>query len=358
MLLSAFAVDAGQTAEDAYLPELSPDPRTVTRLAAQGISTLHVFEIAFTAVIFGLNASLGLTGIAGVRAACICGAVWMAIFATWSLKKMAPRAAAQTLPPGTGVLTAGYVVLRKSVRGIWVDYPMALRLLVGHMFLSAAVGAVISLATVFMVSFLEVSFTWVGIVFGLAMVGGLPGAVLATWLARHMSLKRVTIATCVFWASTFWVSPWVLTPEDSKTRTMLLVLFSLLWGMGLGMVFTAPKAFFVTIVPGGREAEFMGIQKLFGKSLSWLPPLIYTLINESTGGNMQLAMFSLNFFFLAAAASFATVDYQKAVAQVKPTLLSRAYSAASDKNKIKVHPEDDRKMVAGTCTLAADDDNG
>ena len=167
--------------------------------------------------------------------------------------------------------------------------------------------------------------------------------------------------------ATFVVAPWVLTPTPSTGRTALLVLCSLVWGVCLGMpvvilqsifldwtpcfsqpwagfsfpriafpfhdrTFTAPKAWFCTIIPGAREAEFMGIQKLFGKSLSWLPPLIYTLINEGMGGDMQMAMFSLSFFFALAAAIFATVDDAKAVAQVKPSLLSRTYSAT------KIHP--------------------
>ena len=160
MLVSAFCVDAGQTAESAYLPELSKDPMMITKLAAQGISTLHVFEIAFTVLIFALNVAAGFTGVAGVRCACIFGAAWMGIFAWWSLGKMRPRAAAQQLPPGTSVFTAGYYVLRSSVRGIWSEYPMVFRFLMGQMLLSAAVGAVISLATVFMVSYLEVTFTW------------------------------------------------------------------------------------------------------------------------------------------------------------------------------------------------------
>ena len=191
----------------------------------------------------------------------------------------------------------------------------------------------------------------VGVVFGLAMIGGLPGAVLATYMARKMSLKKVTIATCLLWASTYVVSPWVLTPSASLGRTMLLVFFSLVWGVCLGMTFTAPKAFFCTIIPGGREAEMMGIQKLFGKALSWLPPLIYTLINESTDGNMAAAMFSLAFFFLGAAAIFATIDYKKALAHVKPSLVSRTYSAAADVMTAKVHPVDggDEEIKDGGC---------
>ncbi len=50
--------------------------------------------------------------------------------------------------------------------------------------------------------------------------------------------------------------------------------------------------------------------------------------------SMTAAMFSLTFFFLAAGALFAAIDYDKALAQVKPSLISRTYTA-----NVKVHPE-------------------
>ena len=153
------------------------------------------------------------------------------------------------------IVTAGYAVLRKTLGDIWGNYPMVFRFLCGQMLLQAAVSAVIGLATVYMVSFMGMSTGMVAAVFGLAMVGIPPGAALASTLAKRMDIQKVVIATCLLWTASFVVAPWVLGPDESGGRTVALLLFAVLWGLCFGMTFTATKAMYTTIIPGGREAE-------------------------------------------------------------------------------------------------------
>ena len=151
-IVGSLCFDVAWTTETAYLPELSPDSKVITKVTAQGVSLMAVAQIAFGVGAFTINAVLSFdnAGFSGARAACVMCAGVTALFTYWSLAKMLPRGAAQKLPDGTSIVTAGYKVLRKTLKGIWSDYPMVFRFLMGQMLLQAAVAAVIGLATVFM----------------------------------------------------------------------------------------------------------------------------------------------------------------------------------------------------------------
>jgi MFS-type transporter involved in bile tolerance (Atg22 family) len=52
-------------------------------------------------------------------------------------------------------------------------------------------------------------------------------------------------------------------------------------------------------MPCGQESELMGIYIFAGQILAWLPPLIFTAMNEA-GVSMRWGLFSDAMFFLIA----------------------------------------------------------
>lgn len=103
-------------------------------------------------------------------------------------------------------------------------------------------------------------------------------------------------------------------PEDKH----LTVIFGVLWGSALGWLQPQHTTAYVPIIPQGQEAELMGLYLLSGQILSWLPPAVFTVMNElhapmSYGLGSLSAYFMAGLFFL-----FMMGNYDEAVAAVQP----------------------------------------
>lgn len=70
------------------------------------------------------------------------------------------------------------------------------------------------------------------------------------------------------------------------------------WGVGQGWKVTVDRLLYARILPAGQNAEFSGTFVFFRQSLTWLPPLVFTLINESSEIPLQWGLGSVNIFIL------------------------------------------------------------
>lgn len=52
----------------------------------------------------------------------------------------------------------------------------------------------------------------------------------------------------------------------------------------------------ITIIPKHKDAELMGAYLFFGQILAWLPPLVFTALNEA-GISIRINMLSLILFW-------------------------------------------------------------
>jgi len=88
-------------------------------------------------------------------------------------------------------------------------------------------------------------------------------------------------------------------------------------GIGLGWLPPMHTTGFISIIPKGQEAEMMGMFLLCNQILAWLPPLLFTVMNEN-GLDMAYGMASLNiFFFLGFLFLVIMGDFAKAVQDVE-----------------------------------------
>jgi len=71
------------------------------------------------------------------------------------------------------------------------------------------------------------------------------------------------------------------------------------WGACGGWKYTVERFITITIIPEGQDAELMGMYLFAGQILSWLPPLVFTVMNEA-GVSIRISMISLLLFWLVA----------------------------------------------------------
>ena len=85
------------------------------------------------------------------------------------------------------------------------------------------------------------------------------------------------------------------------------------WGMCLGWLQPQNTSSYVPLIPRNQEAEMMGLYILACQMFSWLPPTVFTVMNE-----LQLSMYygvgSLAIYFLISMVCLYMVgDYQSVV---------------------------------------------
>ena len=76
-------------------------------------------------------------------------------------------------------------------------------------------------------------------------------------------------------------------------------LFGAFWGLGLGWQLPMHSTAFINMIPRGQEAELMGLYILSGQILAWMPPMLFTALNEA-GVDMAYCFASLGIFFFVA----------------------------------------------------------
>jgi MFS-type transporter involved in bile tolerance (Atg22 family) len=119
----------------------------------------------------------------------------------------------------------------------------------------------------------------------------------------------------------------------------LYFVFCIFWGLVAGWKYTIERYLVCNIIPKGQDAELMGIYLFAGQSIAWMPPLIFTAMNEA-GVSIRLSMLSLvsfwivALFFLQCMGSYATVIGEVAlmseVANITPSDCEEIETAASN----------------------------
>jgi MFS-type transporter involved in bile tolerance (Atg22 family) len=86
----------------------------------------------------------------------------------------------------------------------------------------------------------------------------------------------------------------VLVGPTHKNKAFI---FGISWGISLGWLHPQHITAFTSIIPSGQDAELMGVFLLCAQILGWLPPLVFTLLNEM-GYSMAYGLGSLVLFFV------------------------------------------------------------
>jgi len=87
---------------------------------------------------------------------------------------------------------------------------------------------------------------------------------------------------------------------NKPERKRIFYLFTICFGVEIGLVTPSMRTIFFLLMPKGREVQFSGIYMCFSTGFSFIPPLIFTILNEvGVRMNILLALFSTPFIFAA-----------------------------------------------------------
>ena len=166
----------------------------------------------------------------------------------------------------------------------------------------------------------------VGIVFLAVLLGGIPGSKLGSFLTAvlHSPVQSLVLCNIGYIVTTGAAAMVLKGPNDVNYSYVL----GAGWGLLLGWQIPLHTAAIVPLVAShsnsnnnnsmgehrrGGESEFMGLYLLAGQVLSWLPPTVFSALNEA-GFPMEYGLASLCLFFLLALLFLVRLgDYQQAV---------------------------------------------
>lgn len=144
------------------------------------------------------------------------------------------------------------------------------------------------------------------------LIGSIPGAFVAgrtvTWLNP---IRSCALATLLLTINTIIVSL-ILTGVGQVVRAYILFA---IYGIGIGWKWTTDRLLASLLIPSGQDAELMGVYLFAGQVLSWLPPLIYTILNE-LGVSQSSNIGVLSFYFTCGLVALLLIgNYDSAIEQ-------------------------------------------
>ena len=207
---------------------------------------------------------------------------------------------ASKIPHDQNILTAGFRKLASTFNEISNKYTHVKHFLIYCIVWSEASAAALpTIATTYMSEFLEMDSLQIGMVLLIVMIGGMPGSLIGDYFCRFYRnpLRSAQICLTLFSLNTLCAG--LILRESNKN---LMYGFSFIWGICHGWMRPQHMTIFVTITPQENGAvELMGLFLFSCQILSFLPPLVFTILNEMGApmwvGITSLAMYSLTGLF-------------------------------------------------------------
>lgn len=181
--------------------------------------------------------------------------------------------------------------------------------LISVIFTEAATYTFSTIAITYMTDQLDFTAKENGICILILLLFGVPGTRLAAWTNQINPIHSLQ-ACLLLWIATTSISALVMKNPGQQN---LAYVFAMLWGLCLGWIHPTEKTLYCTIIPRGQEAELMGTYICAWQVLSWLPSLVFSILNEA-GFSMRFGLFSLTFYFMVSFfLLFMVGDYEEAV---------------------------------------------
>jgi MFS transporter, UMF1 family len=297
----------------AYLPELTDSEEHLSQYS-QSFSILSFGSmVLLLSFVIGVStlAGFGHDDVATARLAQTTSFVVNAVLlyiAWFCLFK--PRPPQREIPSGQTLWTAGFIQIYHTSIHIYKHLPALKWFYISVSFIDAGVNALSTILVTYLTDTLAFTARENGLVFLILLMAGVPGSLLAGYTAMHWNPVRSLIAATTLMSITTIVFAIVVTGPGQQLETYILAIG---WGLPIGWKWTVDRLMASTFIPTGQDAELMGTFLFAGQVLSWLPPLIFTVLNES-GVSQSIGIGTLAIWFSLGIGSLLAIgNYRDAI---------------------------------------------
>uniref|UniRef100_A0A6S8FWU9 Major facilitator superfamily (MFS) profile domain-containing protein n=1 Tax=Aplanochytrium stocchinoi TaxID=215587 RepID=A0A6S8FWU9_9STRA len=346
-----------------YLPEVCDDDLEVAALTGRGYAYVNGMQLFLALFVTGITFVTGVDDLDNDAfvVAQIAGATTIVIWLYFTIPGLMLIDGRPKDTPAGGAFRS-LVQLKSLFRDIVTRYKQVGIFLSSYMFFFAGVNNVVALATQFLLANVGLSAFNVSVVSAILLVFAVIGAVLLEPIVARFNLKRSYMLCIAFWFTISTIGPFAMNgevvgkenntdivvaagcPDDAELvddvepaagAFYIVILFSMLYGIGIGTSFGLVQTIYVAMIPGGQESAYFGLKTVFSKLLVWAPALCYTAVNEALDDGYAFAFLSIApFFFIGGVIAF-FVDVEQAKEDIEDTLTKRfGYGEALDVAKV------------------------
>lgn len=299
----------------AYLPELTDSEERLNMYNRSFNAISYSSMVAYLLVTVGIANYAGFgddnVAVAQLGTAISFAVCCVLLYAAWGplLQKRPPS---RDLPDGQSLWTAGFIQNCHSIVRIYRDLPALKFFYLYISFTEPGVNSLVTIMITYLTDTLDFSSTENATATLIMLLGGIPGALVAgKTVSLFNPISSVIMASSVLAINTI-VAAVLLQHPGQQMETYVL---AFIWGVAVGWKWTTDRFLASTLIPDGQDAELMGVFLFAGQVLTWIPPLVFTAMNEA-GVNQSVGIGSLSiYFFLGLIAICKIGDYRKAVAR-------------------------------------------
>jgi UMF1 family MFS transporter len=288
----------------AYLPELTADEDVMNRYTRFFTVSSFAVMVLYLALVIAISAGTGnllsdtssledeifTARVAQSLSFCL-GLVCFSI--SWGIcfKK---RPQNRTLGPNESVWTSGFAQLYRTSLKVHREYPTLQWFFVAIALCDAGTHAIMILAITFSTNQLGFSGADNGAVILIMLIASIPGGYFSSWwTSRFNPVSSSMMAVTLLIINTALVGALLKGPEQAFGAYILAIG----WGVGAGWKWTVDRLLYAMILPPNQHAEFSGIFIFFRQCLTWLPPLVFTILTENDV-SLRWGMVSLDIVFI------------------------------------------------------------
>jgi MFS transporter, UMF1 family len=232
--------------------------------------------------------------------------VWWAAFTTFPLLWLRNRPATAGEHSGP-VLTDGFRQLWRTLRGLKA-FPLTLFFLIAFLVYNDGIQTVIAMAGTYAAGELGFGTDVTMPVILMVQFMAFGGAILLGAIAKRAGAWKTVLGSLAAW-SVIVIAAYFL-PAGKIVPFVLL-------GAGIGIVLGGSQALsrslFSQLIPRGKEGEYFGLYEISDKGTSWLGPLLFGFVYDTTR-SYRPAIVSLIVFFVVGFILLLAVPMRRAIA--------------------------------------------
>jgi len=285
----------------AYIPDITDDSALQAKYNAN-IDAFRALSMIFTVISVSMLSrvipAIGEIGtlkyeVNTARLSQIWSTSFAFIFFLISFRYMKPRSALSDVPRGGSLLSASFSKLGKTIKTIKNHYPALSWFCVSLVLIESVGGSFYTVAITYMVDFLGMSTHEISSCFLIFLLSAIIGAKTLPMLSRRLGLLLTLKITSATWMTLNLITAFVVRgPEQSS----FMFPFSVCWGYLSGSVMPNTRLIYIEMIPRGQETEMMGFYFFCGRGFTWIPPLVFTIMNEA-GIRSNWGLATMSFWF-------------------------------------------------------------
>ncbi|MDM7924244.1 MAG: MFS transporter [Pyrinomonadaceae bacterium] len=298
LLIANICFAAANVFYNAFLIDITSEDKR-DKISSYGYASGYlsgVIVLITNLAVIGFAEELGMTKSTAARVSMLVASLWWGLFALITFTSLRSRGPEKGSVPARKLLTVGFTEVFKTLKELY-GLKYTFLFLIAYLFYNDGIQTVILNSSVFIsqelfvLRGLETDQSFLIIIFIIAQVSALIGALVFERVSRFIGAKRTILVSLAIWCAIVIFAYGFL---ETKIQAMVMAGFI---GLVLGSAQALSRSLYSQMIPKERESAFFGLYEISEKGTSWLGNLVFAIVVGSTGSYRQ-AILALIFFFV------------------------------------------------------------